>query len=59
MMTMKEADVLPIPEQYKNTPNIYRLACDIASSEHSDKILAALPLVLIGRKHHQEGGKGE
>lgn len=49
MMTMKEADALPIPEQYKNTPNLYRLARIIASSEHSDKILAALPLILPNR----------
>lgn len=49
MMTMQEAEALPIPEQYKNTPNIYRLARIIASSEHSDKILAALPLILPNR----------
>ena len=57
MMTMKEAEALPIPEQYKNTPNIYRLARIIASSEHSDKILAALPLILPNRST-QPGQKG-
>ena len=46
MMTMKEAEALPIPEQYKNTPNIYRLACIINSSKHRDKIMAVLPLII-------------
>lgn len=46
MMTLQEANALPIPEQYKDTPNIYRLARIINSSQHRDKIMAALPLVL-------------
>ena len=54
MMTMKEAEALPIPEQYKSTPNIYRLARIIASSEHADKIMAALPLVLQNRSTQTE-----
>ena len=60
MMTMKEAEALPIPEQYKSTPNIYRLARIIASSEHADKIMATLPLVLQNRSTQTEqrgGGK--
>lgn len=57
MMTKKETEALPIPEQYKNIPNIYRLACDIASSKHSDKIMKTLPLFLDDRKHHQKGDK--
>ena len=46
MMTMKEAESLPIPEQYKSTPNIYRLARIINSTDCPDKIMAALPLIL-------------
>ena len=58
MMTLNEAYALPIPEAYKNTPNIYRLARIIASSEHADKIMATLPLVLQNRSTQtkQKGG---
>lgn len=58
MMTMKEADALPIPDQYKNTPNIYRLARIICSSEHCDKIMATLPLILAASvKDNREKGE--
>lgn len=56
MMTLKEANALPIPEQYKDTPNIYRLARIINSSKHRDKIMAALPLVLSGAICNPEKG---
>lgn len=59
MMTMKEADALPIPERYKNTPNLYRLARIINSTDCPDKIMATLPLVLSGmdfNRRTQEGG---
>lgn len=44
MMTLNEAYALPIPEKYKDTPNIYRLTCIINSSKHRDKIMAALAI---------------
>jgi len=58
MMTLNEAYALPIPEKYKSTPNIYRLVRIIASSEHADKIMATLPLVLPNRSTQttQKGG---
>lgn len=59
MMTMQEANALPIPEQYKSTPNIYRLACIINSSKHADKIMAALPLFLANRSTQTEQKGGE
>ena len=54
MMTLNEAYALPIPEKYKNPPNIYRLARIIASSEHADKIMATLPLILQNRSTQTE-----
>ena len=59
MMTMKEAEALPIPEQYKNTPNLYRLAQIINSSQHCDKIMAMLPLILPNRNVQTEQRGGE
>lgn len=59
MMTIRENDALPIPEEYKNTPNLYRLARFIASCEHCDKIMAALPLILEARTAQAEQKGGE
>ena len=58
MLTMKEVEALPIPEKYKATPNIYRLAQIISSTTCPDKIMSVLPLVLSGmgvNLRHQEG----
>lgn len=60
MMTLNEAYALPIPEKYKDTPNIYRLARIINSTNCPDKIMAALPPVLSGMdfsRRTQEGGE--
>ena len=58
-MTTQEANALPIPEQYKNTPNLYRLARQIASSPHCDKILQTLPLILSPRNTPAQREEGE
>lgn len=45
-MTLQEANALPIPEQFKKTPNIYRLAQIIRSTGDADRIMAVLPLII-------------
>ncbi len=60
MMTLNKAYELPIPEKYKDTPNIYRLARIINSTNCPDKIIEALPLVFSGMdfsRSTQEGGE--
>ena len=49
MMNLQEAYALPIPEKYKNKPNLYQLARFISSSEHRDEIMTAFPLILPKR----------
>lgn len=45
MMTLQEAEALPIPEQFKKTPNIYRLARIIRSTGDADRIMASLEVL--------------
>ena len=37
---------MEIPEKYANRPNLYRLACELASCENPDRVLNALKDVL-------------
>lgn len=42
MMSYEESQRLPIPEEYKNTPNIYRLACMLESTGRPLQIIRAM-----------------
>lgn len=46
MMTHEEMMNLPIPEEYKDTPNFYRLAKFIQSTGNARQIMAALEVAL-------------
>ena len=37
---------MEIPEKYADRPNLYRLACELASYENPDRVLNALKPIL-------------
>lgn len=56
MMTMQEACALPIPEEYQQTPNIYRLAQIINSTGNAAKIMRTLAIA-ASTSAEKGGGK--
>lgn len=56
MLTLEEARQLPIPERYKDTPNLYRLACILQSTGSANEILAAMDVAFTAAGMKKEEG---